>query len=160
MLNQRADFYWYDAIIQCINNVSFILDRVPVPFIPQAELDLSLALRYRSNQSCLHHESMAWKRIPGIHRSPSNFPQKGHVIQTFEIFFGVSLNKLSSPQLSCRWFETSCRLCDVTSMGTFRVRDNCFFLWGCIVSCTRNNHVLCDYVLHTDTIDLRCLPIS
>ena len=63
---------------------------------------------------CSHHDDVIkWKHFPrywpfvrGIHRSPVNSPyRKNPVTQSFEIFFGLHVNKRLSKQSWGWWFE-------------------------------------------------------
>ena len=45
-------------------------------------------------------------------------PHKGTIIQSFEIFFAGSLNKLLNKQSSYRWFQTPWQSYDITVMFT------------------------------------------
>ena len=68
----------------------------------------------------MHEDSMTWKNflhywpfVWGIHWS-LDFPHKGLVIQSFDVSFVLSLNKLLNKQSGCCGFETPWHLYDVT----------------------------------------------
>ena len=50
------------------------------------------------------------------------FPRLGSVMESFNIFFVVNLNKLSNKQSSCWWFEMPWHSCDI--INTLRPRQN------------------------------------
>ena len=77
-----------------------------------------------SHQSTDCSVPMIWKHVPhywhfvrGIHRSPVDSPRKAPVMQIFDDFFVLSLNKLWNKQSNFRWFETQTRLCGVAIMS-------------------------------------------
>ena len=63
-----------------------------------------------------HCDGITWNLFqhywPFVRGSHLDSPHKWPVMSTFVVFFVVSLNKL----LSCRWFETPWRSCDVIVM--------------------------------------------
>ena len=66
------------------------------------------------------------------HRSQLNFPHKGPVVQRFDIFFDVSLNKQLIKYLRERWIKMAWRTVDVTVMRNSTELDKCFiwtWLW-------------------------------
>ena len=55
--------------------------------------------------------------LGSIHRCPVGaLPYKGRVMDSFRIFFVVSLNNLLNKQPRCRWFGSPCRWCDFSSV--------------------------------------------
>ena len=57
-----------------------------------------------------------WPRMRGVHRS--KVASNAKVLQSFDVFFVVSLDKLVNKQSSFQWFEMPWRSCDVTLMTT------------------------------------------
>ena len=62
---------------------------------------------------CCHDDVIKWKHFPrnwplvrGIHRC---IPSQRPVTRSFEVFFGMCLNKRLSKQSRCWWFETPSR---------------------------------------------------
>ena len=60
-----------------------------------------------------HDDVNKWKHFPrywpfvwGIRRSPVNFPHKGPVTRSFDVFFDLGLNKRLNKQSLGWWFET------------------------------------------------------
>ena len=59
-----------------------------------------------------HDEVIKWKHFPhywtfvrGIHRSVVEFPSQRPVMQNFDVFFDLRLNKCLRKQSWCWWFE-------------------------------------------------------
>ena len=73
---------------------------------------------------------ITWNRFPhylsfmmGIHRSPVDSPHKRPVMQSFDVFFVVRLNKLLNQHSRYRCFETTWRSCDCNIMGIYGCHD-------------------------------------
>ena len=49
-----------------------------------------------------------WPFVRGIHWSAVDSIHKGLIVQSFDVFFVVSLKKLLDKQTICQWFEMSC----------------------------------------------------
>ena len=73
------------------------------------------------------------------------------VMQSVDVFFMVSLNKLLNKQYGCRWFETAWRLCDLSC----KYNMNCV---PCVsigsdppgISLRRGPYILCGILLLGD----------
>ena len=53
----------------------------------------------------LHDDFITWTQFPFPSRSLGESSHKGGVMQSFDVCFVVSLNKLLKKQSSCLWFE-------------------------------------------------------
>ena len=57
-----------------------------------------------------------WPFVSGIHRSPVDSTHKGPVMQSDDVLFDASINKLFDKQSNCREFWTPWRSCNPTAM--------------------------------------------
>ena len=70
-----------------------------------------------------HDDARTWTHITTLCEGnppvSGTFPSQGPLMQSFDIFFDVSLRKQMAKS-SCQWFETPCHSCDVTEMITMK----------------------------------------
>ena len=69
----------------------------------------------------MHHGPFVMK----VQGSSGVSPHRNSVMQSFDILFLVSLNKLLKKLSICWWFETRCCSCDVTVMRSLKKRLPC-----------------------------------
>ena len=58
---------------------------------------------------------------------------KGPEMRSFDVFFGISLNKPLNKQSNCRWIQTSCHSCNVIVLANLlhqRVKNPEYWTWN------------------------------
>ena len=106
-----------------------------------------------SKRVIFHDDLSTWKCFQHylfferkFHRLPVDFPQRGSVMRSFGIFY-VTLNQLLNKKLSCQWFETLWRLCDVIVLtidtAQFAAMARC---WGFCVRSRSDLHVCSSFI--------------
>ena len=99
----------------------------------------------------IHDDVIKWKHFarycPLCREFTGVFPSQGTVVWSFDVSFDLSLNKLLSKQLTCRWFETPSRSfwrhCKVFYCVCLHIPKGSKWLWH------RYHYFLC-YNYHAD----------